>query len=196
MSLKKYRTDTSLSKKTMSDPVSQTMRKTRQEKYEILIDGLSADLYRYAYWMCRNRMQAEELVQETFLRAWKAIDSLREADSAKAWLFTIFRREYARQFERKKLEIKELDDLGDLPAANVGMDTSTEAFVLRRALAKLPEEYREPLILQVLGGFSCDEIADTLGISSSAVMTRLFRSRKQMRELLGDESGIRNGVGA
>ena len=172
------------------------MRKSRQEKYEILIEGLSGDLYRYAYWMCRDRMQAEELVQETFLRAWKAMDSLREADSAKAWLFTIFRREYARQFERKRLEIKELDDLGELPSVKTGLDTTTEAFALRRALAKLPEDYREPLVLQVLGGFSCDEIAQTLGISTSAVMTRLFRSRKQMRELLGDEGGKRTEVGA
>ena len=180
----------------MTEPVSPDMRKSRQEKYEILIEGLSGDLYRYAYWVCRDRMQAEELVQETFLRAWKAMDSLREADSAKAWLFTIFRREYARQFERKRLEIKELDDLGELPSNKASLDTTTEAFVLRRALTKLPEDYREPLVLQVLGGFSCDEIARMLGISSSAVMTRLFRSRKQMRELLGDEGGKRTEVGA
>ena len=180
----------------MTEPVSPDMRKSRQEKYEILIEGLSDDLYRYAFWVCRDRMQAEELVQETFLRAWKAMDSLREADSAKAWLFTIFRREYARQFERKRLEIKELDDLGDIPSTKASLDTSTEAFVLRRALAKLPEDYREPLVLQVLGGFSCVEIAQMLGTSSSAVMTRLFRSRKQMRELLGDEGGKRTEVGA
>lgn len=172
------------------------MRKSRQEKYEILIDGLSADLYRYAYWMCRDRMQAEELVQETFLRAWKALHTLREADSAKAWLFTIFRREYARQFERKRLETQDMDDLGELPAAKAGHDTSTEAFVLRQALAELPQEYREPLILQVLGGFTCDEIAAMLGISSSAVMTRLFRSRKRMRELLGEDTSRQSGVGA
>ena len=91
------------SNKNVPNPVSIDMGKPRQEKFEILVEGLSGDLYRYAYWMCRDRVQAEELVQETFLRAWKGIDSLREADSAKAWLFTIFRREYARQFERKRL---------------------------------------------------------------------------------------------
>lgn len=185
----------SSSNKTTSDPVSSDMRSSRQEKFEILIEGLSSDLYRYAFWMCRERVQAEELVQETFLRAWKAIDTLREADSAKAWLFTIFRREYARQFERKRLEIHDMDDLGELPTGKVGLDTSTEAFVLRQALAKLPEDYREPLILQVLGGFSCEEISKTLGISSSAVMTRLFRSRKQMRELLGEDSAKRTEMG-
>jgi RNA polymerase sigma-70 factor (ECF subfamily) len=184
------------SKNNDAAPVSIDMPKPRQEKFEILVEGLSSDLYRYAYWMCRNRVQAEELVQETFLRAWKGIDSLREADSAKAWLFTIFRREYARQFERKRLEISEVDDLGELPSAKSDIDTSTEAFVLRRALARLPEDYREPLVLQVLGGFSCEEIAATLGISSSAVMTRLFRSRKQMREMLGEDDVRRSGVSA
>jgi RNA polymerase sigma-70 factor (ECF subfamily) len=68
------------------------------------------------------------------------------------------------------------------------------AFVLRRALAGLSEDYREPLLLQVLGGFSCDEIADTLGISASAVMTRLFRARKQMRDLIGDDARQVKGV--
>ena len=186
----------STSNNSSENPVSSDMRKSRQEKYEILIDGLSGDLYRFAYWMCRDRVQAEELVQETFLRAWKSLDSLRDASSAKAWLFTIFRREYARQFERKRLELQDVEDLGDLPATQSGFDTTTEAYVLRRALARLPEDYREPLILQVLGGFSCDEIAETLGISSSAVMTRLFRSRKQMREMLGEDGVRRNEVGA
>lgn len=181
-------------KESGAEPVMDDMSKSRQEKFEILIQGLSADLYRYAYWMCRDRVQAEELVQETYLRAWKAIDSLRDADSAKSWLFTIFRREFARQFERKRLDMQELEDLGELPARHAAHDTSTEAFVLRRALADLPEDYREPLLLQVLGGFSCEEIADTLGISASAVMTRLFRARKQMRDLIGDDTRVAKGV--
>jgi len=178
-------------------PVYSGMGGVRRQKFEVLIEGLSGDLYRYAYWLCRDREQAEELVQETYLRAWKAIDSLRDAGSAKSWLFTIFRREYARQFERKKLEIQELDDIAELPAASVTFDSSTEAFVLRRALAVLPQDYREPLVLQVLGGFSCDEIADMMGLSANAVMTRLFRARKQMRDLLGgDAIETRSEVGS
>ncbi len=145
------------------------------------------DLYRFAYWKCRDRLQAEELVQETYLRAWKSIDSLRDANAAKSWLFTIFHREYARQFERKRFEMQDVEELGNLPDRRATHDTSTEAFVLRRALATLADEYREPLVLQVLGGFSCDEIAEMLEISGSAVMTRLFRARKQLRELLADD---------
>ena len=118
-------------KKSAPDPVSVAMGKPRQEKFEILVEGLSGDLYRYAYWMCRDRVQAEELVQETFLRAWKGIDSLREADSAKAWLFTIFRREYARQFERKRLEMRDVEDLGELPSGRWRVLTAREMQALR-----------------------------------------------------------------
>ncbi len=164
------------------------MRRSKQDKFAVLIEGLSSDLYRYAYWKCRDRIQAEELVQETYLRAWKSLDGLRDASAAKSWLFTIFRREYARQFERKRHQQIDLDELVESPAAPPTYDTSSEAFVLRRALAQLPDEYREPLVLQVLGGFSCDEIADIINISSSAVMTRLFRARKQMRDMLTQEN--------
>jgi len=174
-------------KKTSSEPVSSDMRKSKHEKFAVLIEGLSSDLYRYAYWKCRDRIQAEELAQETYLRAWKSLDSLRDAGAAKSWLFTIFRREYARQFERKRHQEVDLDGLVEAPAARPTYDTSSEAFVLRRALAELAEDYREALVLQVLGGFSCDEIAGIMNISSSAVMTRLFRARKQMRELLTQE---------
>ncbi len=177
-------------------PVSKTMRGSKQKKFAVLIEGLSAELYRYAYWKCRDRIQAEELVQETYLRAWKGLDSLRDAGSAKSWLFTIFRREYARQFERKRHPEVEFDELTESPAAPPTYDTSSEAFALRRALAGLSEEYREPLVLQVLGGFSCDEIAGILDISSSAVMTRVFRARKQMRELLTDDKASASEVRA
>ncbi len=173
--------------KSTADPVLVVMGRSRREKFELLLEGLMGDLYRYAYWVCRDRVQAEELVQETYLRAWKAIGSLRDANSAKSWLFTIFRREYARQFERKRLEMQDVEDMGELSGAKPAFDTSTEAFVLRRALATLSDDYREPLVLQVLGGFNCEEIADVLEISSSAVMTRLFRARKQLRELLTDD---------
>jgi len=164
------------------------MRRSKHTKFAVLIEGLSSELYRYAYWKCRDRIQAEELVQETYLRAWKALDSLRDASAAKSWLFTIFRREYARQFERKRHQEVDFEDLIESPTARPTYDTSSEAFALRRALAELAEDYREPLVLQVLGGFSCEEIADIMNISSSAVMTRLFRARKQMRELLTDDN--------
>lgn len=148
-----------------------------------LLDEHSDRLFRYAYWLCKNRAMAEDLVQETFLRAWKALDSLNDVQAAQGWLFTILRRENARQYERVQ-PVWSDEDLGDLAATATAYDTSTEAFVLRRALATLPAEYREPLVLQVVGGYSYDEIAEHLQVSKSAVTSRLFRARQKLHELL------------
>ena len=78
--------------------------------------------------------------------------------------------------------------------ARMGYDDRPEAFALLNALKRLPAEYREPLEMQVLGGFSCKEISNILDISSSAVMTRLFRARKKMRQILGHETTPELGV--
>ena len=149
----------------------------KQQKYSLLVEAHSTDLYRYAHWKCRDRLMAEEVIQETLLRAWKGIDNLREAGAAKAWLFTIFRREYARQFERKQLDYSDIENMDSI-ASTEGIDASTpESAALKKALASIGGQYREPLVLQVLGGFSCDEIASILEISASAVMTRVFRAK-------------------
>jgi len=168
------------------DQVSYDMM-SKKTKYNLLIESHSHDLYKYALWLCKDKHMAEEVMQEAYLRAWKSLDSLREPKAAKGWLFTIFRREYARQFERKKLQYQDVESMDTIEDGNIGYDDSPEAFALRNALKKLADEYREPLEMQVLGGFSCDEIAGMLDISSSAVMTRLFRARKKMRQLLGHD---------
>ena len=160
---------------------------SKKQKYALLIEAHAGDLYKYALWLCKDKQVAEDVMQETFLRAWKALDSLREAKAAKGWLFTIFRREHARLFERKQFDYQDVESMDTISDQRLGYDDSAEAFALRNALKRLAQEYREPLEMQVLGGFSCDEIATILNISSSAVMTRLFRARKRMRQLLGED---------
>ncbi len=142
-------------------------------------------LYKYAYRLAGDRHTAEDLVQESLLRAWRSRDKLKEPAAVKGWLKTILRRENARRFERIQ------PGESAMPAEELGAerktyDTSTEAFVLRRAIAALPAEYREPLILQVLHGLSQQEIAGRLGLSSGGVGTRLFRARQKLREALGE----------
>ena len=161
---------------------------SKKRKYALLIEAHSQDLYRYALWLCKDRNMAEDVMQEAYLRAWKSLDSLREAKAAKGWLFTIFRREHARQFERKQFQYSDVESMDTIADNEMGYDSRPEAFALRIALKKLPNDYREPLEMQVIGGFTCAEIAEILDISPSAVMTRLFRARKKMRELLSDES--------
>ncbi|MBI4006777.1 MAG: sigma-70 family RNA polymerase sigma factor [Gammaproteobacteria bacterium] len=155
----------------------------KQAKFTALVNALSTDLYRYAYWLCRDKDLAQDLVQETFTRAWRAIDSLREETAAKQWLITTLRREYARQFERLQPEFENIE-VNDLVSQQTENDTSIEALLLRQALGKLSIKYREPLLLQVIWGYNCDEIAELLDITRSTVMTRLFRARHKLREML------------
>jgi len=142
------------------------------------------DLFNYAYRLSGNRHTAEDLVQESLTRAWRSIGKLKDDKAAKGWLYTIVRRENARRFERYQPQQTDIptEDLGDKRQT---YDTSTEAFVLRRAIRELPIEYREPLIMQVIHGHSQQEIADRLGLTSAGVGTRLFRARHKLRESLG-----------
>ncbi|MFQ5994427.1 MAG: sigma-70 family RNA polymerase sigma factor [Acidiferrobacterales bacterium] len=162
---------------------------SKQRRFEVLVHALSADLYRYAVWLCRDQSRAEELVQETFLRAWRSLDTLRDERAAKGWLITILRREHARQYERPVLNRDHDMDPDDLAAR--GSEVTAEVAALRRAIGLLPEEYREPLLLQNLGGYSCSEIGQMLGLSSGAVMTRLFRARQKLRATLEDDENNR-----
>jgi RNA polymerase sigma-70 factor (ECF subfamily) len=145
------------------------------------------DLYRYAYRLSGDRQTAEDLVQESLLRAWKSLHRLQDPGAIRGWLKTIVRRENARRFERMQPKIVDAP-VEDLGVAAPGYDTSPEAFALRQALRELPAEYREPLLLQVLHGYSQQEIADRLGISAAGAGTRLFRARQKLRAALGDQA--------
>ena len=150
-----------------------------------LLETLRPDLLRFAFWLARNRAVAEDVVQETLIRAWKSKDELKDPAAARPWLLTIVRREHARLYERKRLptvDVESVEALGDPALASDGDAGLTD---LRRAILQLPEEYREPLVLQVLGGFSTTEIAAELGLTQAAVLTRLFRARNRLRTIYG-----------
>lgn len=148
-----------------------------------LLQGLRPDLVRFAHWLARDRAIAEDIVQEAMLRAWRSRESLKDAASARAWLLTIVRREHARLYERKRLELVCLDD--EIEHHAMATLDDSDLHTLRAAILKLPLEYREPLIMQVLGGFSTEEIARELSLSATAVLTRLFRARNKLRAIYG-----------
>src|SRR5512138_1132216 len=92
-----------------------------RRRFEALCVPHSADLSRFVYWLCHDRSLTEDVVQETLLRAWRSLDSLREEGAARGWLLTIARRELARVFERKKVPLVELEYAADLPSADAAV---------------------------------------------------------------------------
>ncbi len=150
-----------------------------------LCEELRPDLFRFAFWLARDRQVADDVVQESLLRAWRARDSVDAAGALKPWLLTIVRREHARMYERKRFETVPVDELvgGESPELAVAEDR--EVLDMRRAILALEPDYREPLALQVMLGLSTAEIAGQLGLTQGAVLTRLFRARQQLRRALG-----------
>lgn len=157
-------------------------------QFDQTVRAYGADLYRYAWWLCRDRFTAEELVQETFARAWKNWDSLADLGAVKSWLITILRNERARLYERKRLDISD-DDPQDLELPS--HERPGDHLELEQLVGELPPAYREPLVLQVLGGYDCREIAEMLGTTEGAVMTRLTRARQALRAHLSEPAKAR-----
>src|ERR1700690_846399 len=159
----------------------------KHARFQALCQSLRPDLLRFAVWLARDRTIAEDVVQETLLRAWKARDSLQDEKAAKPWFLTIVRREYARTFERKRLPTVDLDDLIASEEPSLGTADEQNLEEMRLAIFKLPDEYREPLVLQVLMGCTTAEIAAQLNLTVAAGLTRLFRARRQLRSLCGED---------
>ena len=164
----------------------------RRRRFEQLCEPLRSDLFRFAFWLARDRSIAEDVVQETLLRAWRSLDSLTDDSAAKPWLLTIARREHARLFERKRLDTVNVDALTIAEDPALARTDDHESADIHAAILELPDDYREPLVLQVLLGYSTDEIAGQLGLTNGAVLTRLCRARQKLRSAVlgraGDEA--------
>jgi RNA polymerase sigma-70 factor (ECF subfamily) len=147
-----------------------------------ILGALQPEMKRFALWLCRDPLAAEEIVQDSLLRAWRAAGSLRDESSAKSWVLTIVRREHARRCARRKPASISLEDLTEADEEGLAVTDALPLEDLRQAIFALDAAYREPLLLQVLMGLSTQEIAHRLGLTQSAVLTRLFRARDQLRQ--------------
>ena len=158
-------------------------------------------LYSAAMRMTRNRSDAEDLVQEAYLRAYRGYGSFEEGTNLRAWLFRILTNTYintyrAKQRRPQETELNEVEDLymyrrisGVDVAARSAEDTLFDLFTddeVKAALENLPESFRMPVLLADVEDFSYKEIAEMLDIPMVTVMSRLHRGRKAMQKALID----------
>jgi RNA polymerase sigma-70 factor (ECF subfamily) len=165
-------------------------------------------LYSAALRMTRNPADAEDVVQETFLKAYRAYGSYTEGTNLKAWLYRILTNTYINKYRKaqrrpSEVELGELQDLylykrlGEASGASRSAEADMlDAFVdtdVIDALESLPETFRMPVLLADVDGFSYKEIAEMLDIPIGTVMSRLHRGRKALQKKLWDvaqEHGI------
>ena len=160
-------------------------------RYEQLVSNYHLDLYKYACWLIGDATVAQDVLQETFLRAWKSLDSLKDDKAAKAWLITILRREHARRFERKQFNTVDIDAVS-LAADDSDCDDNYITTEIREHIMMLSEEYRDPLLLQVVFGYNSEQISQILNLNAKPVLTRVFRARNQLRAVINSNNIITN----
>jgi RNA polymerase sigma-70 factor (ECF subfamily) len=157
----------------------------RDERFEAeAIPHLRA-LYGTAYRMTRNSHDAEDLVQETFLRAYRGFDRFEPGTNIRAWLFTILHRARTDAFRRAGRSPRTTELAGEGPAVPAPQDAlATGAEEVERALAALPEAFRAAVVLRDIEELSYDEIARALAIPIGTVMSRIHRGRALLRAAL------------
>lgn len=160
---------------------------SKERFFNHLVELYAPSLYRCAFGLCHDRMQAEDLVQDTYLRAWRFMAHLQDLNAAKGWLFTILRREHARRYERPQLRVSDIE-LEKIPVDSTSDEVDADFTLLHGAVANLPQVYGEPLMLYLRGGYTCEQIAKILDLSSGAVWTRLHRARKLLVKKLGQHN--------
>jgi RNA polymerase sigma-70 factor, ECF subfamily len=167
---------------------------TRQQQTAFDFSEYLDGLYGYAVVLSRNATEAEDLVQETCLRALRSTAQLREDGKAKSWLFTILRNIWLNQIRHRRTtpEVAELDsDSGSVHEPADARPDPLDAYAskierqqVRDAIQQLPVEFREVIILREYEELSYQQIAAVLGCPTGTVMSRLARARSRLRELL------------
>jgi len=159
-------------------------------------EQLNGDLVRaipslraFAVSLCGNSERADDLVQETLMKAFANLSSFVEGSNLSAWLFTILRNAFYSEYRKRRREVEDADGqmasrLASLPAQNGHMDLQD----FRAALLTLPPSQREALILVGGSGLSYEEVATICGCAVGTVKSRVNRGRRRLAELLSVES--------
>lgn len=159
------------------------------ETFEELAMPLFDQLYNFAHWLAQDRTEAEDLVQETYVKALKGFSSFQAGTNFRAWMYRILRNTFLTS--RTGLKASVALDADDGPELSVGPETPETIFiehsqhqVLQAAIEALPVHFREVLLLCEVEEMSYQEIAEALSIPIGTVMSRLARARKALRESL------------
>jgi len=186
-------------------PTPEATQTERKQHFEEMVTGHLDSLYRTAFTLTRRREEAEDLVQEALLKAWRGLDSFKEGFNPRNWLIAILVNTHRDRYRKHKLAPVttplEADDrylyegaveaetlAGGNPEDLVVADELSDPVL--KAIQHLPAVFRDPLLLVDLEGFSYREAAEILGVLTGTVMSRLYRARKRLSQELADHVAL------
>jgi len=193
----------------MAQPAATHEDPALRERFERDVLPLLPSLYGAAMRMTRNRSDAEDLVQETYLRAYRGFAGFQEGTNLKAWLYRILTNSFINTYRKKQRQpqtVEGPDDVDEwylfdkLGGRNVELSAETEVLdkipdeAVKGALESLPENFRLPVLLADVEGFSYKEIAEIMDTPIGTVMSRLHRGRKALQKALWDTAKERGLV--
>jgi RNA polymerase sigma factor (sigma-70 family) len=156
---------------------------TRNRYFELTVWPHMRSAYNLARWLVRNGEDAEDIVQEAFLKAFKALDSFRGGD-ARVWMLSIVRNTAINFLRGRKegiaIELDQLEPADRSPNPEQGLLEESRRELVRRAIARLEPEFRETLVLREIEELSYKEIAAILDVPTGTVMSRLSRARQRL----------------
>jgi RNA polymerase sigma-70 factor (ECF subfamily) len=172
----------------------QRARAGDREAFETLVGRHADRLYGVVLRFCRDGHEAEEVTQETFLRAWRSLHRFEGRSQFFTWLYRIGINEAKRRYERRRPQATttgSLDDAGvEIPdwrdAPEPRAQSRDLVHALERAIADLPPDHRLPLILRDIEGLSTTEAAEVMELGEAAFKSRLHRARMSVREAVAD----------
>lgn len=139
----------------------------------------------FAISLTRNSATADDLVQDTLVKAWTNIDKFQEGSNMRAWLFTILRNTFYSLRRKRKREVEDVDGvMAEKLSQKPDHDGRLQMIEFSRAFHQLSDEQREALILVGAGGFSYEEAAETCGVAIGTIKSRVNRARLRLAELL------------
>ncbi len=139
----------------------------------------------FALSLTRNRATADDMMQDTVLKAWTNMDKFTPGTNMRAWLFTILRNNYYTSRRKLKREVADVDNVfSDTMSVKPDHDGRLQMRDFKTALDKLPDEQREALILVGASGFSYDDAAEMCGVATGTIKSRVNRARSKLTELL------------
>ena len=162
-------------------------------RFESLLLPLLSDAYNLARWLMKNPDDAEDMVQESYLRAFRFFGSFHEGANCRSWFLRIVRNTCytalgSRNMKEKEVpldaEADEVEDPAPLPPANLSKKATVEA--VREAIASLPVDFREVVVLRELEGLSYKEISEVTAVPLGTVMSRLARARNRLYLIFAD----------